>query len=81
MRHPCHDDAFRRRTYSTSDPTDQHQSESMKLSAVPNSNGDVEFSELNLSEIDPEAIRVSRRPAPGERVKVPTPGNIRVTTE
>ena len=55
---PPGDDNFRNRAYSTSDVHDTILPESMKLHVGVSSNGDVDVGEINLSEMDPEDIRV-----------------------
>ena len=55
---PPEDDHFRGRAYSTSDVHDSILPESMKLHAGVNSNGDLDAGDVNLSEMDPEDIRV-----------------------
>ena len=55
---PPEDEHFRGRTYSTSDVHDSILPESMKLHVGVNSNGDVDVGDINLSEMDPEDIRV-----------------------
>ncbi|KAK2151355.1 hypothetical protein LSH36_366g01013 [Paralvinella palmiformis] len=49
---------IRNRAYSSSDVQDNALPESMKLHAGVNSNGDVDVAEINLSDMDPEEIRV-----------------------
>jgi len=48
---------YRNRTYS-GDVHDNILPESLKLRTAINSNGDVDVGEINLSEMDPEDIRV-----------------------
>ena len=56
---PPEDEHYRARAYSSSDVHDSILPESMKLHVGVNSNGDVDVGEINLSEMDPEDIRVS----------------------
>ena len=59
---PPEDEHFRNRAYSSSDVHDTILPESMKLQVGVSSNGDVDVGEINLSEMDPEDIRVRIAP-------------------
>ena len=55
---PPDGDCFRNRAYSTSDAHDNSLPESMKLHVNVSANGDVDFGEVNLADMDPEIIKV-----------------------
>ena len=56
---PPEESANRTRAYSSSEPQDNVSPEVVKLNTTINPNGDVEVGEINLSDMNPDDIRVN----------------------